>query len=307
MRNPRISARILLAVTATFTVAVAVCRGEEIGSGFGLGPGMLLIENVKPGGEKVEATTMETGLFVYNGTEAKQLFSVSVLKATQAIGTWELGYTDLPDASWLEVDKQEVEVPAKSKAPIKLFVKVPNKPEYFNKKWMAVAVCSPGKKQPGVVGLQVATRLQIETLADPMIDVKAYEKSVALVPSICEMPESQPGTDWRVLCKVVNNTADEKTYTIKHLDDVEKDSGKHARYFCIGCEHVISPAWITDSGTFTVKPGEVHPLNLKVNIPASAVRGKHYEELVLLQDEKGKVEFIRARTEIAKNPLKDDK
>lgn len=283
-----------LFTVAILGMAAVSCFSGEADGGFGIGPGLVIVENVKPG----EATSTEFG--VYNGGPTPSFFTVTVKKPSTVIGSWEHGYREIPDASWCTLSVKEVEVKPKSEAKIKLDIKVPDMPENWNSKFMAVVTCSPGKAQAGVVGLQVASRVQIETLADPGKSGTAAKGAIALIPSICEMWDVTPSSSWHVLVKVHNNTAEERSYTVKRLGEVEKDSAKHARYFCKGFEAIIQPGWIESGSTFSVKPGEFRQLNLKVSVPASVKAGAKYEELILLEDDKGKIEFVRARTEVAK-------
>ena len=279
--------------------------GAEGGTGFGIGPGMVLVENIRPGADKVDVFGGTGSFVVYNGTEKAQVFSIAVRKVSGVLGSWELGYRDIPDVSWCSLDKEELEVPAKSEGKVNLFVKVPDKPELYNQKWMVVVCCSPGKANAtGVVGLQVASRVQLETLAEPMSKEALGETTV--IPSILEMPETQPGTFWTVLTKYTNNSKEEHTYSLKRIGEVEKEVAHHERYYGKGCTPVLKDEWIELEKPFTLKPGESKALSMKVNVPDAAKRGKSYEELVFVADEKGKVtDFLRARSIIALQPLAD--
>src|SRR5258708_4254319 len=102
----------IMAAVAISTAAF-VSAGEPSG-GFGIGPGMILVENVVPGdGVSVGNAAGGVGFEVSNGTAQPQIFTLAALKPRDAIGKWEMGYEEIPDASWLSLDKTEVEVPAK--------------------------------------------------------------------------------------------------------------------------------------------------------------------------------------------------
>jgi hypothetical protein len=114
------------------------------------------------------------------------------------------------------------------------------------------------------------------------------------------MSDARPGDSWAKKFKIRNNTKEEHTYTLKQLGDVEKDEARHARYFGKGFEKVIKETWVSASDkTFTLKSGDTKEVRVMVNVGATAVPGKMYEELVFIQDEKGHNEFIRLRTELA--------
>lgn len=280
----------------------ALLAGEPAAGGFGIGPGMAMVENIKPGAAEVNVADANGFSFeVENGTAEKHVFTVSVRTAKSTISSWETGYENIPDTSALRLDTKEIEVDAKSKGNVKLFIKVPDKPENYNRKWMACVVVSPGASTTtgSSVGLMVASRVQIETTPKDDVD-GAGAGDVALIPSSWMMSDARPGDSWAKKFKIRNNTKEEHTYTVKHLSDVEKDEARHARYFGKGFEKIDKESWVTSSdASFTLKPGEIKELRLMVKVAANAAPGKMYEELVFLQDEKGHNEFLRLRTELA--------
>jgi hypothetical protein len=298
MINFRVPLVVLVAVV--LTTATLSFSAEEPSGGFGIGPGMVLIENVVPGAEDLNVTEKAGVHFeVFNGTAEKQTFTLSVLKPREAIGKWEMGYEEIPDPTWCRLDKNEVEVAAKSQEKINMFVKIPAKPEYFNRKFMVVVVASPGKAKHGVVGLRVASRVQLETIATVEGD-GTKTAQIGLLPSICNLAAPPPGITMKASVKVRNNTDKEHTYTLARIGEVEADKAKHERYYGNGFIAVNDPSWIKPStATFALKPGEVKDLELTVAISKDAERGKKYEELVFLKDESGHIDFIRVRVEIA--------
>lgn len=288
-----------VAILATASVLIG---GEKGSGGFGIGPGMILVENIVPGAAAVNVGTANGGVSfdVSNGTEVPQVFTLAVLKPSQAIGKWEMGYEEIPDASWCTLEKNEIEVPANTEKKVTMSVKVPDKPEYYNRKWMAVVVCSPGKAKQGVVGLRVASRVQIETIVRADTDGAAAGPT-ALTPSILVITDALPSLKIPMVLKVRNNAEATRNFTIKHIADVESDATKHPRYFGTGYLPVISPGWVgIDGASFALNKAETKELAITVAIPSSAERGKKYEELVFLQDEKGNLDFFRVRVEMAK-------
>src|SRR4029077_1006902 len=107
------------------------------------------------------------------------------------------GYESIPDTSMLRLDKKELDVDAKSKGIVKLFITVPDKPENYNRKWMAVVACAPGAATTSgsSVGLMVASRVQIETTCKDTVD-GANAGDVALIPSSWMMSDAKPGDSW---------------------------------------------------------------------------------------------------------------
>jgi len=298
MRKQQVHVSLVPAAVVLLTAAAAF-SGEEPSGGFGIGPGMVLVENLVPGGPEINVAERGIALEVFNGTEKQEFFTVKVVKPREAIGRWEFGYEEIPDASWCRLDKEEVEVPAKSSKPISLFVKIPDKPEYFNRKWMVVVVCSPGKSKQGVVGLRVASRIQIETVAS-LAGEGANAGKIGLTPSICAITGTPPGISLRYPAKIRNNSDAERTFTLKKITDVVPENGKHDRYFGTGYLPVVASSWVNPSESkFTLKAGETKTVSFSINVASDALRGKRYEELVFVQDDAGNTDFIRVRVEIA--------
>jgi hypothetical protein len=290
----------LAVAVATATVLYA---GEPSG-GFGIGPGMVLVENIKPGDGEIDLAGKTGFTFeVVNDTNEKQVFNVTSRTAKSTVSSWELGYESIPDPTWLILEKKEIEVDAKSKGKVKMTLKVPDKPEYYNRKWMGIVACAPGAAKTdggSSVGLVVASRVQIETLSRD--DVEPTGGDLGLVPASWMMSDAKAGDSWRKVFKIRNNTKDEHVYTVKRIDEVEKDAGRHARYYGQNFIAVEKEPWgaVKDADkTFTLKAGETKVLSVMTTVGKDAKAGKFYEELLFLQDDKGGVNFVRLRTETA--------
>ena len=298
LRNKLIIA-ICLSALSMALLPFPLCGAES--GGFGIGPGMVMVQNIKPGAGEIDASGGAGFTFeVENGTASPQFFTLSTRTAKSTMSSWEMGYENLTELSWLRLDKTEMELAAKSKGPLKFFVNIPDKPEFYNRKWMAVVACSPGKATKGAssVGLIVAARIQIETIAKDDTD-GANAGDTALIPSSWMMSDARPGDSWRKVFKIRNNTKDVHTYTLKHIEDLEPDAKKYDRYFGMEFTKILKESWVTAGDqSFTLKPGEVKDLKLSVSVSKTAVPGKLYEELVFLQDEKKNINFLRLRTEL---------
>lgn len=297
------SGRVCLILAVALATAT-VLKAAEPSGGFGIGPGMVLIENIKPGGGQVDVASKTGFTFeVVNDTNEKQLFNVTSRTARATISSWEMGYESIPDASWLQLEKKEIEVDAKSKGKIKMTLNIPDKPEYYNRKWMGIVACAPGAARTdggSSVGLVVASRVQIETLTRD--DVEPAGGDVGLVPASWMMSDAKPGDSWRKVIKIRNNTKDEHVYSVKQIGDVEKEASRHARYYGQNFIPVEKEPWtaIKDADkTFTLKAGETKEVPVMVTVGKDAKASKLYEELMFIQDEKGSVNFVRLRTETA--------
>jgi len=300
MRTNAQFGKLLKVWTAVVITTASVLYAEEKSGGFGIGPGMVLVENVRPGSE-TDVGASGFSFEVENNTDQKHTFAITTRTAKSSIGSWEKGYESIPDASWLRLDKNELELDAKTKGNVKLFITIPDKPEYYNRKFMGIVACAPGTAATSgsSVGLVVASRVQIETLPNDESD-GASAGELALTPSSWLMSDARPGDSWRKTFKVRNNSKDEHTYTLKSINDVESDEGRHDRYFGQGFTKIEKESWAdVKDKSFSIKPGETKSLVVGVKVSNGAVVNKRYEELLFLQDEKGQTSFIRLRTALA--------
>ena len=291
----------VIAIALAILATASSSYGVEQPGGFGLGPGIVLAENIRPGAEEADLTkAMGDPFTVYNGTDEEHIFRVWVAKPTTAISEWEHGYDEIPDAAWCRLDQKEIKIARKSDAKVNLFIKVPDKPEYYNRKWVVLVMASPsGGGGPGVVGLQIASRVLIETAAKETADGVTADP-LSVVPSAIDLAGLPAEFEARQFVTVRNNSKEEHTYTSKRINDLEKDKTKHARYFGKGNTPVVDPSWVkVADNSFTLKPNEAKKLVVSFTIPKTAAADKKYEELVFFQDDKGHEEFVRLRTELA--------
>jgi hypothetical protein len=273
---------------------------DEKPGGFGMGPGLVLLENIRPSNGEVDATTANLTFEVCNDTTEKHTFAITVRNPRSTLSSWELGYENIPDVSWLRLDRNELEIEPGARGRVKLFVKIPDRPEHYNRKWMAVVACSPGRVKAGAssVGLMIASRVQLETAQR---DEGAGENAgrIGVTPNAWLMSDVRPGDSRRKTFKITNNTDAEHTYTVKRIGELEKNEARHDRYFGRGFTRVIAESWIKPrETTFTIKPRKVYELSIGVQVPANVTPAKGYEELVFLQDETGHVDFLRLRSEV---------
>jgi hypothetical protein len=216
---------------------------------------------------------------------------------------WEKGYEEIPEALWCRLDKTELDVPAKNVGIVKLFINVPDKPQNYNRKWMAVVVCAPKPRdQKGGttgVGMQIASRVGIETL--PKADASGEDAgALALAPSVLAYDGCIPGETFPVAVKIRNNDKAEHKYVAQRLDQAEDDAEKQSRYFRGGTKPIIKDSWIVPLEAFALGSGQTKELKLSISIPKDVLPEQTYEEILFLKDDAERYEFIRLRMRIAK-------
>jgi len=254
-------------------------------------------------GTEVDVLGKDLAFEVHNSTDKVQNVAVAAMKPSAAgLVTWEKGYDEIPDAAWCKLDKTELEVPAKSIGKFKLKLTVPDKPEYFNRKWMVGVTCrSAQEKGKGSgISLVMVSRLGLETLANAKVD-GANATALALIPAVLNKENVKPGDTYEAVLKLRSNAADEMTLNFRRITEVESDPEKHERYFSDGMENVIDATWLEKLGAVTLKAGETKEIKVSINVPKNAAGGKSYEELLFIESHGGKrLDFVRIRSSIAK-------
>lgn len=287
-----------LAATLVFVAA-------SLGSGayaMGISPGVYVVENV-PLGQETAASSDAAPITVHNEENDQPLTVVLSVQRPSAGGlsNWELGYDEIPDASWCRLDKTELEVPAKGASSVKLFVKVPDKPENYNRRWMVAVVCGQkrsGQGGPAGFGIRLATRVGIETLPNADVDGKG-DGAVVPIPSVLCYDGCIPGETFNPPAKIRNHDKVEHKFVVKRLEQVVQDEERIKRYFRRDATPLIKDSWIAPLESFAVKAGETKELKLSVTIPKDVAAGKIYEEIVFLKDDADRSGFIRLRMQIA--------
>ena len=285
-RLPLMSAAIIMAAAMHFSAQSATLA---------FGPAIVLAENIKPGAPESDIFGKGDFTFViYNHDKESGWYNLGLEKPTD---TKELPYPPIPDPSWCRLDVSELEVKGETNAKVHLLIKVPDKPEYYNRKWTVLVVCAPGRKQKDdkpAVGLRVASRVLIETVSK--VEGDPAEPAVALWPTVLQSG-AIPSAFIDETVKVKNNTDAERTYTTKRMDEYEKDAEKFERYYSRGFSAIVKTPWIKSEATFKLKPGEIKDLKVDIKVPDATGKG-NYEELLFVQDDKGNVNFLRVQVDV---------
>lgn len=265
-----------------------------VAHGMGLGPALFKIQNVPLGKPLDVKKSSGVSFFVDNDSAEEQVCVIKSARPSQAgLADWEQGYDEVPDVTWFRLDKESLNVPAKSKAEVGLTIEIPDKPEYYNCKWVLAVVLASGNKNGIGVGLAVAARVQIETLQS-MDKNSGNGATLATVPGAIDIT-GRPGAAFKESVQLQNNS-DKVLHCIpERLLQVYPDAYKHSRYTSGGFNAIIEETWLnTVVDPFTLKPGKKKDVSIRGKIPITAMPGERWEELV----------FIRADEEAKKNTVK---
>jgi hypothetical protein len=296
-------------------VAAAVCSTNSVWA-LSMGPGLFMVQNVHPG-QSVDVRKKSGVTFTLkNDSDQDNTYNLVCRKpGTAGLADWEQGYDEIPDASWCKLEKEQVVVPAKSHVEVGLTIEVPDKPEYYNCKWILAVVLSGASGTGKVgVGLAIAARVQIETIAND--DVKTSGGTpIAILPCVIDI-SGKPGDAFQQSVKLKNNTDRVLECKSERLVQVYTEEVKYPRYTSGGFEALVKETWLDwpkdGPAPITLKTGEVNDYKVSGTIPKTAKPGGKYEELVFItappaepdKDKKGPAgrdtrTFFRIRYEVA--------
>ena len=248
-----------------------------------LGPALFMVQNVVPG-QPLDVRKSSGVVFTINNSgDQEGTFSLSCYKPVEGgVMAWECGDDEIPDASWCKLDKNEMVIPAQSKAEVGLTIAIPDKPEYYDCKLVVVVVLKPGKLAGSGVGLSVAARVQIETASS---DNAEAGKGVPLAATPCVTQlTGKPGELLERTVFLRNNTTRVLECVTQKLEDCYADkTSRYQRYTTFGYKALEQTTWLQEKEQrFSLKPGEKREYKLKVQIPSSAQPGEKREELVFI-------------------------
>ena len=112
----------------------------SFGLGMGVDPGEINLSNV-PLGKAVAVSALGGEgmmLSIENKSDSAYTYTINILPTSETNASLKQGYIDIPDTSWIWPENKEVRVLAHSKQSVELFLKIPKKAEYYNKKYQAV-------------------------------------------------------------------------------------------------------------------------------------------------------------------------
>jgi len=301
----KISPSLCFLVVAVTTATALVFGGEPEDApderpkqGIGIGPGMTVAGNIPIGKEVSPGIEFE----VHNYGKVARVLSLRAMKPAEAgLTGWEKGYEAIPDISWCKLEREKIEAPPESVTKVKAIFNFPDDPKLANRKFMvgvALERDTSGGKGGAGISLRMVSRLGIETTARDDVD-GAGASAISLIPAILRNNSAKAGQQYSATFKIRNNRQEAVTLTPKTLSEVESDKEKYDRYFGFGRKSVIEESWIKKPDAIALQPGESKTVQLQVHVPPGAKGDKVFEELLFLEDDKKRLEFVRVRTAIA--------
>lgn len=141
-------------------LAVATSRAGE---GMGIGPALVLIDDVRPGAV-IDLGAKGLRYLVQNQGAVERVFALEIATPqAYSLKAFEAGYEPLPDASWLTLEHTTLTAPPRDTASSGLTLRIPDAPEHWNRHYVVYIEAGAGEKVALGATLRVRARLLIET------------------------------------------------------------------------------------------------------------------------------------------------
>lgn len=273
---------------------------SQPGWAMSINPGLFLLQGITPGQPVDLAAVAGFHFEVPNSDPVETTYNIASSKPIEGgMLNWEVGYEEIPDPAWCQLDKRVFTIPAKGTAQIGLTIDIPDRPECYNRRFVVAIVLRPGS-DPGIgVGLALAARIMIETAPDP----ERGGNALATIPATISA-QGVPGETVKATTRVANRTGAHLRLQPRLIADLVSDPAKHGRFASQDCRFVTTPSWLIPGFQAVVLADAASALySVEARIPETAVPGTRYEELAFLASEGGAespsvVTFVRFQIQV---------
>lgn len=144
--------------------------------GLSVDPERINLENV-PLGKKVAVSKLggeSLKLKIINKGGSLYTYTIEVFYTSLTAFPLKDGYDDIPDVNWVEPEKKEVAIFGNESAVVDIYLKIPQKDKYYNKKYQAVIEVKNKKNNPTeviVLGCQIPIRFSTSSQEGKKISV----------------------------------------------------------------------------------------------------------------------------------------
>lgn len=138
---------------------------QDGSKGMAVEPGEMVLSGIVPGTTYDLAVRGDQYLTIFNESDKDCLFSL-----VPAIGSdyglkLKNGYQDIPDPTWLILEKTQIKVAANSCEKIKMKVLIPDQENNYAKKWRVIVVITAVPDKADTIGLRLTPAYYLETAA----------------------------------------------------------------------------------------------------------------------------------------------
>ena len=282
----------------TLCTLVVLMQGRSEAESLKVSPARFILHDLKPG--VFYDIHKETGLrlTIYNDGDTDRTWALSTHRPSER-GRWEKGYGEIPDAKWCWFTEDEITVEPNSQAYAHLNVQIPPGEKYYNQHWVATLNVS-GKPGAGGIGVAVDIRVQIETESRADLNIRP-DGLLGMRPSTVRFEEVVPGTDREATVTLFNNDDVPHNYSVSSL--FEDHEMRRRSYLTRNYSEIPDWTWLARDENIHIEPGGSAELHLRVNVPEDAAHfGRKWEDMVLIQPDEGRAEFVRVRVETPTRP-----
>jgi len=133
-----------------FMVIAMAAPSRSFGLGLEVDPGEIYVKDVALG-KKVAVSALggeRMKLQIENKGDSKCAYIINILTSSKVGAPLTKGYTDIPDTAWIWPENKEVEISGQSMKTVELYIKIPQKKEYYNRQYQAVIEVKTKKNNP---------------------------------------------------------------------------------------------------------------------------------------------------------------
>lgn len=111
-----------------------------------------------------ELSSRRLKLEIKNKSSAAYNYVINILPSEDTTAPLPAGYLDIPDTSWIIPEKEEVKIEAGRTKEVELYIDIPKKEKYADKKYQAVIEVKSKKNKPSnLFVLAAQVRIMFET------------------------------------------------------------------------------------------------------------------------------------------------
>jgi len=267
------------------------------GRGLTVEPGVMMIQNVTPGEPFDLYEVAQITLTINNRSDRARIFDIEPKIPSEAMVNMVEGYSDIPDATWLRLEKNSLRLTPFSQGHIKMRVNVPKSDEFYNQNW-AVALNVKTRPEPGEkLALAVKPIYYIETIAKENVRGKPYGV-LGIVPSRIRLEEAALGrTRGAGEITIYNNDNKVHIYDITSYIPPEELTRKQKQKISLsaGYQWIEDERWILPAKRrVKIAPHRSVKISFDLNIPSKLTyRGKKYEGVIKIKSDDNKANFMR--------------
>ncbi|MBN2483054.1 MAG: hypothetical protein JXD21_02470 [Candidatus Omnitrophica bacterium] len=275
------------------------------GVGLSVMPGEMVVQNIVPGEPFDLGEKADIGLIVRNQSDKTRSYKIAVTQPSQLRLKNVKGYSVLPDPSWLQLEKDTIEVGPFSQGTVKMVIHVPDDPQYFNQKWAVALSVTSVPKANEKINLRVTPVYYIETVANSEILTPPAGR-LGVSPGAINLGIITLGEHKDVAkIKIYNNDTKAHVYSISPFVPTQ-ESGSRKIIVSPNYFWIYEKEWISAQvPKVKIGPKKSKEIAINLTIPDVPVYVKKlFEGLIFIEalDDETLSDFVRVKMNTRKKP-----